>query len=272
MAKRRLWIILMLAGALAAALVAAGCGDDDNDTSGGGGELNLLEPGTLTVGIDWPYPPFEAGQPPDYGGFDIEVMDAVAAKLDLEPKYIDNPFGTIFADLQAGKFDAVAAATTITPNRKKRVAFSDPYFDADQSLLVQSGSEIQTVDDITSSDTVGVQQGTTGQQYAEKNTDATVNQYPEGTDTFPPLNSGQIDAVLQDLPVNAKATEKYPNLEVVQTIPTGEHYGFPIQKTNTALIDAFNGALQDIIDDGTYGKLYEKYFKEAPPEAYQPSS
>lgn len=273
MAKGRLWIILILAGALAAALVAAGCGDNgDETTSAGGGDLDLLEPGTLTVGIDTPYPPFELGKPPDYGGFDIEVMDAVAAKLDLEPKYIDTPFGTIFADLQAGKFDAVAAATTITPNRSKRVAFSDPYFDADQSLLVQSGSEIQTVDDITSSMTVGVQQGTTGQQYAEQETDATVNQYPEGPDTFGPLNSGQIDAVIQDLPVNAEATEKFPNLEVAETIPTGEHYGFPIQKTNTALVEAFNEGLKEVIDDGTYGKIYNKYFNEAPPEAYQPSS
>jgi polar amino acid transport system substrate-binding protein len=271
MAKGRVWIILALAGALAAALLAAGCGDD-NETSGGGGELNLLEPGTLTVGIDTPYPPFEQGKAPDYGGFDIEVMDAVVAKLGVEPKYIDTPFGTIFADLQAGKFDAVSAATTITPNRKKRVAFSDPYFDADQSLLVQKGSEIQTVDDITSDMTVGAQQGTTGQQYAEKETDATVNQYPEGPDTFPPLNSGQIDAVIQDLPVNAEATEKFPNLEVVQTIPTGEQYGFPIQKTNTALIDAFNDGLQDIIDDGTYGEIYNKYFHEDPPEEFQPSS
>ena len=272
MAKRRLWIIMVLAGALAAALVAAGCGDDDDTSTGTSGELNLLEPGTLTVGIDTPYPPFEQGKPPEYGGFDIEVMDAVAEQLDLTPKYIDTPFGTIFADLQAGKFDAVAAATTITPNRSKRVAFSDPYFDADQSLLVQSGSEIQTVDDITSDMTVGVQQGTTGQQYAEKHTDATVNQYPEGPDTFPPLNSGQIDAVLQDLPVNAEATEKFPNLEVVQTIPTGEQYGFPIQKTNTALVDAFNDGLQKIIDDGTYGEIYNKYFHEDPPEEFQPSS
>jgi polar amino acid transport system substrate-binding protein len=271
MANRRVRVLGALVGVLAAASLAAGCGDDDNGAAGGG-ELNLLEPGTLTVGIDTPYPPFEQGKPPDYGGFDIEVMDAVAEKLELDPKYIDNPFGTIFADLQAGKFDAVAAATTITPNRKKRVAFSDPYFDADQSLLVQKGSPIQTVDDITSSDTVGVQQGTTGQQYAEKNTDATVNQYPEGPDTFPPLNSGQIDAVIQDLPVNAEATEKFPNLEVVQTIPTGEQYGFPIQKTNTALIDAFNDGLQEVIDDGTYEQIYTKYFNEAPPEAYEPSS
>ena len=120
--------------------------------------------------------------------------------------------------------------------------------------------------------TVGVQQGTTGQQYAEKNTDATVNQYPEGTDTFPPLNSGQIDAVIQDLPVNAKATEKFPNLEVVQTIPTGEQYGFPIQKTNTALSTPSTRDSRTIIDDGTYGKLYNKYFNEDPPEAFQPSS
>jgi polar amino acid transport system substrate-binding protein len=273
MTRTRLWLILGVAALLAAGIVAAGCGDDDDNGGGGGGEdLNLISPGTLTVGIDTPYPPFEKGKPPDYGGFDIEVMDAVVANIGLERKYIDTPFPTIFADLQAGKFDAVAAATTITPNRKKRVAFSDPYFDADQSLLVQKGSPLQTVDDITSDMTVGVQQGTTGQAYAEKNTPASINQYPEGPDTFPPLNSGQIDAVIQDLPVNAEATEEFPNLEVVQTIPTGEKYGFPIQKTNTALIEAFNEGLKEMIDDGTYAKIYNKYFHEDPPDEFLPSS
>ena len=62
MHKTRALIALAFGALLAAAFVAAGCGGDDNDTSGGGGDLNLLKPGTLTVGTDWPYPPFETGK------------------------------------------------------------------------------------------------------------------------------------------------------------------------------------------------------------------
>jgi polar amino acid transport system substrate-binding protein len=124
--------------ALATAGIAAGCGDD-NSSSGGGGtnEFNLLTPGTLTIGSDIPYPPFEQGKPPDYTGFDVELMDEIAKRLDLNPKWVDTGFGTIFSDQQAGKFDIVASSTTITPARSKKVTFSDPYFDANQSLMVQ---------------------------------------------------------------------------------------------------------------------------------------
>src|SRR4051794_14834726 len=165
----RLWFVVGLFAVFAAMLFAAGCGDNDSSSStsstsasggGGGTDLGLIEDGTLTIGSDIPYPPFEQGKPPDYSGFDVEVMDAIAKGLDLQPKWIDTSFGTIFADLQAGKFDIVASSTTITPARSQRVTFSDPYFNADQSLMVQKGSDLQSVDDITSSTRIAVQSGT----------------------------------------------------------------------------------------------------------------
>jgi polar amino acid transport system substrate-binding protein len=259
--------------ALATAGIAAGCGGgSSSSTSGGGGDLGLLTAGTLTIGSDIPYPPFEQGKPPDYTGFDVDVMDAIAAKLDLEPKWVDTAFGTIFSDEQAGKFDIVASSTTITTAREKKVTFSDPYFDADQSLMVQKGSAIQSTDDITSSTSVAAQEGTTGQDYAEKKTDATVQTFPEIGNAFNALQAGQVDAVINDFAVSAFALKQYPQLDVVQTIPTGEHYGFPMQKQNTALQDAVNGALQDIVDDGTYEKIFEKWFTEKPPSEFLPSS
>jgi ABC-type amino acid transport substrate-binding protein len=102
----------------------------------GGGDPELISDGTLTVGTDTPYPPFEIGQPPDITGFDIEVMNAVAEQLGLEAEYTDTSFDTIFRDVANGQFDAVAAASTITPAREKVVDFSDPYYEAQQALLV----------------------------------------------------------------------------------------------------------------------------------------
>jgi polar amino acid transport system substrate-binding protein len=280
MRRTRLWLFAGLVALLASAMIAAGCGSDDNDNGGGGGggggsgggqDLGLITDGTLTIGSDIPYPPFEQGKPPDYTGFDVDLMDEIAKRLDLTPKWVDTSFGTIFADQQAGKFDIVASSTTITPARSKRVTFSDPYFDADQSLMVQKGSDLKSVDDITSDTTIAAQEGTTGQAYAEDKTDATVQAFPAIGTCFNALNAGQVDGVINDFPVSAFALKKYPQLDVVETIPTGERYGFPTQKTNTALIDAVNGALADSIADGTYQKIFQKWFTKKPAKEFQPS-
>jgi polar amino acid transport system substrate-binding protein len=269
-------VITALVSAVAVAGIAAGCGggDDGTTTAGGGGgnDLGLITEGTLTVGSDIPYPPFEQGKPPDYTGFDIDMIDAIAKKLGLTPKIQDTAFGTIFSDEQAGKFDIVASATTITPGREKKVTFSDPYFSADQSLMVQKGSDLTSTSDITSDTAIGVQEGTTGQDYAETKTDATVQAYPEIGNAFNALQAGQVDGVINDFAVSAFALKQYPQLDVVQSISTGESYGFPMQKENTALQDAVNGALKDVIADGTYDKIYEKWFTEKPPKDFLPSS
>lgn len=96
----------------------------------------LIEEGILTVGTDTPFPPFEIGQPPDITGYDIDVLNAVAEKIGLTPEYTDTSFDTIFRDVQAGTYDAAAAASTITPGRENAVDFSDPYYEAQQALLV----------------------------------------------------------------------------------------------------------------------------------------
>jgi polar amino acid transport system substrate-binding protein len=275
--RTRTRLAIALVAALATAGIAAGCGGGDNETTttaaGGGGDLGVLTPGTLTIGSDIPYPPFEQGKPPDYTGFDVELMDAIAKKLNLQPKWVDTAFATIFSDEQAGKFDIVASSTTITPPRKQKVTFSDPYFNADQSLMVQKGSDLQSTKDITSDTAIAVQEGTTGQDYAEGKTDAQVQAFPAIGTAFNALQAGQVDGVINDFAVSAFALKKYPQLDVVQTISTDEHYGFPMQKQNTALQDAVNGALKDLIADGTYQKIYMKWFSgEKPPKEFQPSS
>lgn len=272
----RLWLVAGLVALIA--LIAAGCGSSSSSStsssstsSSGGPDLGLIKPGTLTVGSDIPYPPFEQGSAPGYAGFDIDLIDGIAKKLGLTTTIQDTSFNTIFADQQAGKFDIVASSASILPSREKRVAFSRPYFDANQSLMVQKGSSIKSMSDITSSTTIGVQDGTTGQDYTEKNTPATVSKFPGIANAFNALQAGQVDGVINDYAISAFAQKKYPQLQVVQQIPTHEHYGFAMQKTNTALQDAVNGALDSLIKDGTYQKIYEKWFSGKPPKAYQPS-
>jgi polar amino acid transport system substrate-binding protein len=264
-------VLALIAALLALTLAAAGCGDDEEDTGDGGttgGEdLGLIEEGTLTVGTDTPFPPFEIGQPPDISGYDIEVMNAVADKLALEPSYQDADFGTIFRDVAAGQFDIVAAASTITPGRENTVDFSDPYYEAQQALVVPEDSDIASVDDLSGA-IVGAQDGTTGETYANEETDAAeVRGFPEGPDATAALTTGQVDAVIIDQPVALDAVEQQGGVEIVEEIQTNELYGFAIAPDNDSLREAVNDALTELKQDGTLQELYDKYFQTQVPKS-----
>jgi len=272
--RTRTRVITALVAAVAVAGIAAGCGSSSDTTGGGAGsDLDLITDGTLLVGSDIPYPPFEEGRSEStYTGFDIELVNAIAKGLDLKPEYQDTSFDTIFRDLaQGGKFDMVASATTITPEREKVVAFSDPYYDSLQSLAVTKGSDIQSTDDLSGA-TVGAQKATTGAAYAEDETDAaSVRTYAEIDDAFNALQAGQVDAVINDLPSSQDAIQGKPDLEIAQEISTGEKYGFAFNLDNTALRDAVNEQLAAIIKDGTYTTIYKKWFHTEPPKDFQGS-
>jgi ABC-type amino acid transport substrate-binding protein len=264
MTRTRLWMILALIGLIAAATVAAGCGGDDDDEDGE--ELGLIQEGQLLVGTDTPFPPFEIGQPPDISGYDIDVMNAIAENLGLEVEYQDTSFDTIFRDTANGQFDIAAAASTITPERERTVDFSDPYYAADQSLMVAKGSDIQSVEDLGDA-VVGAQDATTGEAYANDETDAAeVRGFPEGPDAIAALETGQVDAVIIDLPVAEDAVARRPDVEIAEELVTRELYGFAMPP-GAPLVEAVDEALTELKEDGTIADLYEKYFPGTePPE------
>ena len=115
---------------------------------------------------------------------------------------------------------------------------------------------------------VGAQDGTTGEDYANKETDAAeVRGFPEGPDAIAALRTGQVDAVIIDQPVAVDALEKQSGIEIAEEIPTNELYGLSMAPDNTGLHGAVNGALTEIKEDGTLTDLYQKYFKAEPPAA-----
>ena len=267
MKKSRLIALLSALMILAAMVVVVGCGSSDDSSSGSGDfQSELITEGTLTVGSDIPYAPFEMGQAPDYTGFDIELVDDIAKRLDLDVKIEDTAFDTIFTDVAQGKFDMVASAATITPEREQQVNFSDPYFESEQALLVPPGSDITSVEDL-SGKTVAAQDGTTGEAYANDETDAgQVRGFPTGAAAIAAVVNGQAEAAIIDAPVAEDAASKgQSGFEIATNIPTGEYYGFAFAKDTPELLSAVNGALSDLIEDGTYEKLFKKYFNATPP-------
>lgn len=258
-----------LAAVLAAgAFVFAACGDDSDDgddgdatDEAGGGEATG---GTLTVCTDAPYEPFEfEGDDGEFTGFDMELMREIAGRMDMDMEVTVQPFEGIWLAPQAGECNIVASAMTITDDRAENALFSDPYFEADQSLLIPAddADEYESLDDLEGG-TIGVQSGTTGQDYAEENAPegAQVREFGEEGPIFLALESGDVQAVLQDLPVNGTRAEESDDFVVIETYATGESYGFATTPDNEALMDDVNSALEDIREDGTYDELFDEWF------------
>lgn len=270
--------LLSLMGLLMALLVVmAACGETEGDDPSAGdngdgseengeeAELTTINEGVLTVGSDIPYPPFEFREGGALVGLDIDLIKEIGARLDLEVSdedIVDTSFDTIFTQLAGARFDVVVAASTITPEREEEVNFSDPYYNSQQSLTVEAGSDIGTVDDLSEGDVVGVQNGTTGKAYAEENVPegVEIRSFRQGPDGYTALEAGQVDAVINDEPTAlAEIEARGEGLELIETIDTGEAYGIAVDPNNEALLDAVNEALAEIIEDGTYQEIFDSY-------------
>jgi polar amino acid transport system substrate-binding protein len=255
-----------------AVLVLAGCGDEvpeaGETTSGaaGGGDVSLVSPGTLTLCTNPPYEPFEfTGEDGDVVGLDIDLVGEVAADLGAELEVVIAPFegiesGTV---LDTGTCDIVASAITITDERKGKIDFSEPYFDADQGLLVPEGSDLTDVESLKGA-TVAVQQATTGEAWAEEN-GLSVVQFEDLGLQIAALETGQVQAVVNDFAVLQTFVEE--GYEVAANFDTGEEYGLGVKKGNTALLDAVNATLERVRGDGTYDALYTEWIGVAPTES-----
>jgi len=273
------FLAVLLVGAVS--IVVAGCGggssssssssttsesEEGTEAAGGAGEEESSGGGeTLKVGSDIPYPPFEQGKKGSYTGFDVELMEAVGKEIEREPEFIDSSFETIFRDLAQEKFEAVMSAATITEERGKVVDFSLPYYLSEQAILVKEGSEITGLSDLKGK-VVGAQQGTTGLELGKEKAEAgELRPFPEGPDADNALKAGTVEAVIIDAPVAKQQAEELGGIEIVEKVPTEETYGIAIAKGNTELLEGVNEGLKMAIEDGSYAKVYEKWFKEAPP-------
>jgi ABC-type amino acid transport substrate-binding protein len=261
--------LLLLTFVLVFALAA--CGGGEGEEAAGDGEGGEAAAGgeTVTVASDIAYRPFEFVEGGEPVGFDIDLINEIAERAGFEADIQNVTFDGIIPGLQGGQYDLAISAMTITEERAQQVAFSDPYFNADQSLLVRADSDIQSLDDLTDA-TVGVQLGTTGAmlatEYQQEGRIGELTTFDTIEDAFLALENNQVDAVINDFPVSAdRAETSTAELEIVETFPTGEQYGIAFPQ-DSELIEPVNQALQEIKDDGTYAEIYEKWFGQEPEE------
>jgi polar amino acid transport system substrate-binding protein len=256
------WLLAALA---VGALFLAGCAPADDEV----GELNLIQEGTLLVCTDAPYPPFEfedPDAPSGYAGFDIDLMQEVADRLDLTLEVTNTGFEPIQSGvaMTTDECDIAAAAMTITEERAENINFTDHYYEADQSLLAKVDSGITTLDHLSGM-RLGAQSATTGEEYAQDNApdDAVIVSLEDPGDLFTALDAGEIDAILQDKPVNERRADTDESVTVVEEYATGEQYGFGARRDGKeGLVDAVNEILAEMQDDGTYQEIFDRYFAE----------
>ncbi len=224
---------------------------------------NLTSDGELTVCTDAPYEPFEWEEDGEWVGFDMDIMRDISGRMGLELAVKVVPFDGIWLLPAAGECDIVASAMTITEERAKSTLFTNPYFDADQSLLVRTSDadKFGSISSLSGSN-IAVQTGTTGEMYAQENapSDSTLVSFDEPAAMFLALQSGEVDAILQDLPVNGDRQRNNPSFTMTEVFPTGEQYGFAVSPKNKPLADVVNDLMEEMMMDGVYEMIFNAYF------------
>lgn len=242
-------ILVALAAFLAVSLLA-GCGDTG---------LTIRE-GTLMMGSDTTYPPFESVEKGEAVGFDVDLASEIAERLDLRLEVVPMSWEGLIPGLKRDEYDMVMSAMAITEDREEEILFSDPYMRADQSICVAEGSDISSEEDLKGR-IVGVERDSTGQFTAERMEGLEeINKFDTIALAFEALLAGDIDAIINDYPVNSYMSKEVGGTEVVAKIETGEEYGIGVNKNNPGLLEEVNRALEQIVEDGTYDEIYEKWF------------
>ena len=228
----------------------------------------LVKDGTLTVCTDIPYEPFEFMQKGKPAGFDVELVDKVAARLDLKSKIVDTDFDAIQSGeaLNSDKCDVAISAMTITGDRARVLDFSSPYFNASQALVMESGTSVNELSDLAGKK-IGVQGGTTGELYVTDNApdSADIVPFEDSAAMDAALEKGDVDAAVYDNTVVGDVVANNPGLAVAAEFDTGEQYGMAVKKDgNVNLLLTINDVIADLKKNGGYDKMFATWFGDAP--------
>jgi polar amino acid transport system substrate-binding protein len=277
--KSILAVLTSLIMALSLALI--GCGGtpeatdgDAADAQAAGGdatptEMILVKEGKLIVGSDCDYPPFIFMDGAKPAGFEYDLMLAIGDKLGLEVEYLaPQNFDSLIASVAAGsKMDIGVSSFTINDERKKLVNFCTPYFDSNQAIVSLKSKAYTNASDLEGM-VIAAQSGTTGADWAQENIPGiTLKPFNQTSEAIAAVLAGDAEAVVYDEPVAAEhVAEQYAGeLEIIQSVPTGEQYGFAVSKDNPVLEAAVNQALLDLKADGTFDLIFLKYFPGVTP-------
>jgi polar amino acid transport system substrate-binding protein len=221
----------------------------------------------IIVGTSADFPPFEYKEGDKIVGFDVEMITDILTSQNYTVEVQDMAFDSLIAALQTNKIDVIVAGMSITEERLQEISFSDPYFEADQSVLIKSdsGIVINNESDLENL-TVGVQTGTTGDDWVFEtlvNTSKTPEEKYKQYETYDlavlDLKAGRIQIIVLDKPV-AQALSADGDLKIAYTIVTNENYGIGVRKGDTELLQKINTGLAELKASADWNTLVTKYF------------
>ena len=215
----------------------------------------------LTFAMEPSYPPFETtNEKGEIIGFDVDVANAICKEIQATCKFKGEAFDALIPNLKAKRFDASISAIDITDARAKQVLFSDAYYDSTASYVTLKGKAT-----LESAKHVGVQNGTTFQQYTVAETKQyTTKAYASLQSAILDLKSGRIDMIFGDTAVLADMISKEPEMQFVGEKVANKKYfgnglGIAMHKSNKELAEQLNKGLAAIKANGEYQKIYDKW-------------
>ena len=215
----------------------------------------------LKVATNVAFPPYEYYEDEKAVGIDVDIMQAICDKLGYEMELSDMEFGSIITAVAAGKVDVGFGAITITEERAKSVNFTTSYSTGIQSIIVKEDSPITSVEDLHGDKIkIGVQQDTTGDISATGDFgEDHIARFHKGADAVQALLTGKCSAVIIDNSPAETFVAQNEGLKILPTVYAEEAYGFELSYDNEALYNEVNGALEELLADGTVQAIIDKY-------------
>ena len=218
---------------------------------------------TLTMGTNASFPPYEYYEDGKVVGIDAEIAAAIAEKLGMELEIVDMDFKAIIPAVTEGKIDFGMAGMTVTEERLQSVNFSDTYAIGIQAIIVKEDSEITSIEDLSKEGAawkIGVQDSTTGDIYCtDEFGEDRVSKYAVGADAVEALKTGKVDCVIIDNEPAKAYVAANEGLKVLDSAYAEEEYAICVNLENTELLEKINGALKELIEDGTVADIIAKY-------------
>jgi glutamine transport system substrate-binding protein len=270
MKRNKKWLASLLL-TVGVSLIVSACGSGgqgsagQSQSSGGGASSGGASEKVYVVGTDAAYPPFQMMEADKITGHDIDVMNAIAEAAGFKVEWKNTGWDPLFDGLDKGTVDIGISSITITEKRKEKYDFSEPYFEANQLILVAEDSPVTKLADLKGKK-IGVQSATTGEEVVKKafgDTYEGIKGYDDMPSAVDDFFNGRVDAVVADNGVlqyyAKKMTGKKYKLIKDESFEK-EFYGIMVKKGNTEVLNKINEGLKKIKENGKLQEIYNRYF------------